>query len=60
MKPKAKTFDCVEMKNEIQAGLLAEYKAQKDRYPTFEEYVKAKAQESEWVRQFRRRIHSDR
>ncbi len=38
---KMKTFDCVEMKNRIQAEMLAEYEAHKVEYTSFVDFVKA-------------------
>ena len=56
MATKTKTFDCVEMKNGIQAQRMAEYEALKDEYPSFVDFVKARADKSEWVRQMRRKL----
>jgi hypothetical protein len=53
---KTKAFDCVEMKNRIQAGLLAEYEAHKDEFPSFVAFVRAGANESEWVRHMRNKL----
>ena len=53
---KAKKFDCVEMKNRIQAEMLAEYNAQKDEYASFVDFVKAKTKQSEWVQRMKKRI----
>lgn len=49
-----KTFDCVEMKNQIQAEMYADYDAHRDKYPSFVDYIKAQAEKSPWVRQWRR------
>ena len=46
MATKAKTFDCVEMKNRIQAQRLAEYEAHKDEFPTFLDFINARVEES--------------
>ena len=56
MPTKAKTFDCVDMKNRIQAEMLAEYEAHKGEYASYAEFVKAKADASEWVRGVREKI----
>ena len=52
----SKTFDCVDMKNRIQARRMAEYESRKDEFPSFLDFVRAKANESEWVRQVRKRF----
>ncbi len=51
MATKTKTFDCVEMKNRIQAERIAEYESRKDEFPSFLDFVRAKSRESEWVQQ---------
>ena len=56
MRRKAKTFDCVETKNRIQAEMLAEYEARKDEFPSFLDFVKASAEKSEWVRRMREKF----
>jgi len=57
---KTKVFDCVEMKDRIQAAMLAEYESLKHTYPSFVEFIKAKADRSPWVRQVRRKTHHPR
>ena len=56
MATKVKTFDCVRMKNDIQAARRAEYEACKDQYRSFLDFVKARAAKSEWVRRMREKI----
>ena len=56
MTTKTKTFDCVEMKNRIQAKRMAEYEAHKSEYVSYVDFVKARADRSDWVRQMRSRI----
>ena len=53
---RAKTFDCVEMKNQIQAKRRAEYEARKGEFASYEEFVHAHAAASEWVNQMRQRF----
>ena len=60
MGTKTKTFDCVEMKDRIQAKLLAEYEARKDEFPSYMAFIRATAAESEWVRQLRTRLAASR
>ncbi len=48
-----KTFDCVEMKNRIQARRRADYEAHKDEYASYLDFVRDRARASEWVRQMR-------
>ena len=43
---KTKTFDCVEMKNRIQAKRLAEYEARKNEFDSYIDFINARAQES--------------
>jgi hypothetical protein len=56
MVTKTKAFDGVEMKNRIQARRMAEYESRKDEFPSFLDFVRAKANESEWVRQVRKKF----
>ena len=56
MATKTKTFDCVEMKNRIQAERMAEYESRKDEFPSFLDFVRAKAGESAWVQQVRKKF----
>jgi len=46
MATKTKAFDCVEMKNRIQAKLLAEYEARKDEFNSYVDFVNARAKAS--------------
>lgn len=53
---KAKTFDCVAMKDEIQAKLWAEYQRRKREFPSYLAFIRAKNDQSEWVRQLREKF----
>ena len=46
MATKTKTFDCVEMKDRIQARRLAEYEARKDEFDSYIDFVNARAKPS--------------
>lgn len=46
---KTKTFDCVEMKNEIQAQRWREYQAHKSEFSSYAAFVEARARKSKWV-----------
>lgn len=54
MLTKTKTFNCVEMKNRVQAEILAEYERQKDKFASFAEFLKTT--ESEWERRMREKM----
>ncbi|MBI4556456.1 MAG: hypothetical protein HY706_02640 [Candidatus Hydrogenedentes bacterium] len=56
MAAKKKKFDCVEMKNRIQAECMAEYLAQKDKYVSFLDFINARTAKSEWVRRVREKL----
>jgi len=56
MTTKSKTFDCVEMKNRIQAAIQVEYEAHRAEFPSFVEFVKAAAAQSEYARTMRRKF----
>lgn len=47
MSTKIKTFDCVEMKNRIQAERLAEYEARKGEFASYLDFINARVRESE-------------
>lgn len=42
-----KTFDCVEMKNRIQADRLAEYEARKGEFASYLDFINARVKDSE-------------
>jgi len=44
---RAKEFDCVEMKNRIQAERLAEYESRKDEFSSYLEFINARVEDSE-------------
>ena len=56
MARRTKTFDCVEMKNRIQAQIMAEYDARKDEFASFVDFINKTASESEWVRRMRKKF----
>jgi hypothetical protein len=56
MTTKTKTFDCVEMKNRIQAQLMAEYEARRDEFASFMDFVRASGQKSDWLQQMREKF----
>ena len=47
MATKTKTFDCVEMKNRIQAERWAEYQARKGEFASYVDFVNARLKESD-------------
>ena len=50
MSSKPKTFDCVEMKNRIQAELFAEYELRKGEFASYLDFINAKVKDSELAR----------
>ena len=56
MPAKTKTFDCVEMKDRIQARLLAEYERRKGEFASFAEFLRARNEANAWVRKVRARL----
>ena len=50
------TFDCVEMKNRIQAELMLEYESRKGEFPSYADFIVATAAESDEIRAWRERI----
>ena len=44
---KTKAFDCVEMKNRIQADRLAEYEARKGEFSSYVEFIKARVKDTQ-------------
>jgi hypothetical protein len=56
MATKTKAFDCVEMKDRIQAELLAEYESRKQEFSSYDDFLEAKANESPWVVRMRKRF----
>lgn len=56
MPKKRKKFDCVEMKNEIQRKILAEYEARKGEFASFADFVNARVKASPWCRKMMKRF----
>ena len=56
MSTKTKTFDCVEMKNRIQAERLAEYEARKDEFASYIDFINAREKESHLGEVIRRKV----
>ena len=56
MTTKAQTFDCVKMKNRIQAGLMAEFEARRDDFDSYADFIVASVSEHEWSRKQLARI----
>jgi len=53
-----KKFDCVEMKNKIQAKMFADFEAHKNEYASFADYVKSQADKSPWVQRMRKKVNA--
>lgn len=47
MSRKPKTFDCVEMKNRIQAEGMAEYESRKNEFVSYLDFINARVKDSE-------------
>ena len=47
MRTRPKTFDCVEMKNRIQAERLAEYETRKNEFSSYVDFIDARVKDSE-------------
>ena len=56
MTTKQKTFDCVEMKNQIQRKLMEEFKARRGEFKTYVDFINAKADENPEIREWRERL----
>jgi hypothetical protein len=56
MGTKTKAFDCVAMKRRAQEQLLAEYDARRAEFPSYVEFLNAKAERSELARLVRAKI----
>jgi len=56
MMTKNKSFDCVEMKNRIQADIQAEYEARREEFSSFVEFVKASSSNSDYARAMHRKF----
>ena len=50
MSTKTKTFDCVEMKNRIQAERLAEYESRKGEFTSYVDFINARVKDSELMK----------
>jgi hypothetical protein len=59
MTTKTKTFDCVEMKNRIQAKRLAEYEAHKREFDSYIDFVNARVKKSRVWKEVVRKSEKD-
>lgn len=50
MTTKKKTFDCVDMKDAIQRNLMEDYRARKNEFSSYVDYIRASLDENEWSR----------
>jgi hypothetical protein len=50
MPTKTKTFDCVEMKNRIQAERWAEYQSRKGEFASYVDFINARVKDSELMK----------
>ena len=50
MTTRAKAFDCVEMKNRIQAERLVEYETHGDEFASYLDFINARVKDSELAR----------
>ena len=55
MATRTKTFDCVEMKNRIQAQRLAEYEAHKEEFASYIDFIDARIKKSSLWKELARR-----
>ena len=53
---KQKTFDCVEMKRQAQARLMAAYCARKSEFTSYAQFIRETAATDPKIRAFRERI----
>jgi len=49
---KKKAFDCVEFKRQAQARIEAEWERRRGEFASYEDFLHAKVNESEWQRAF--------
>lgn len=56
MKKRTNDFDCVEMKNQFQQRLLAEYEAHKDEYESYVEFINKTAEKTDLMRLLKDKI----
>ena len=54
-----KDFDCVEMKNRIQAERWAEYQARKDEFESYIDFIQWRASQSPWIRELEKKFGWD-
>jgi len=53
---KKKAFDCVEMKRQAQAKLMAEYEVRKNEFSSYAEFIHKTAATDPKIRTFKERI----
>jgi hypothetical protein len=60
MTTQLRKFDCVEMKHQAQRRLRQEYETRSGEFATYEDFLNAKATESDWQRAFWEKIRKAR
>jgi hypothetical protein len=60
MPTKTKTFDCVEMKNRIQAERLAEYESHKGEYASYLDFINARVKDSELMKILQKKLQKQK
>ncbi len=55
-KNKDKKFNCVEMKDQIQADLLKEYESKKKKFKSFADFLNAMSDQSPWQQALKQKI----
>ena len=53
---KTRGFDCLKMKDEIQAKILAEWEDRKAEFPSFVDFINARVEESPFGREMLRKL----
>ncbi|MEN6449900.1 MAG: hypothetical protein ABFC96_05350 [Thermoguttaceae bacterium] len=57
---KTKIFDCVEMKNRIQAERFAEYEAHKNEFTSYLDFINSRVKDSELMKVVREKANRPR
>jgi hypothetical protein len=57
MRKRTNDFDCVEMKNQIQRRMMAEYEANTEQFASYVDFINKKAEQSDLMRMLKDKIN---
>jgi len=60
MEKTKKDFDCVQMKDQIQKTIRADYEAHKNEFTSYGDYMKTRINENPWASAMMEELHAEK